>query len=347
MANVLVTGGSGFIGFHLVQRLVDQQHRVTVLVRRSSQVKRLAPLGVELRYGELADPESLKQAVAGCDAVYHVAGLTRALRYRRLYEVNRDGTENLCRACAAQSTPPVLLVVSSLAAAGPALPGSLRCESDVPTPVSHYGRSKLAGELAARRFANRVPITVVRPPVVFGPWDRNALPMFRGIARTGFHLVPGWRRRPYSVIHAEDLAHLLILACQRGERLPHDRDSTLGGHDAEAPLAVTGQGVYFAASSENPTWAQLGRWIAESLGRPVRVLAVPTGFVWIVSCFVELVARITRQPRYLSFDKVREITAGTWVCSIQKCVRQLGYTPGDARRRIHQTAMWYRENGWL
>jgi nucleoside-diphosphate-sugar epimerase len=115
-------------------------------------------------------------------AVYHLAGLVKAIQVRQLYQVNCQGVANVARACAAQITPPTLLVISSLAAMGPSSPQRPRLESDPPAPVSHYGRSKLAGEQAARQWARDAPITILRPPVVFGERDPATYEIFRPIA---------------------------------------------------------------------------------------------------------------------------------------------------------------------
>ena len=115
-----------------------------------------------------------------------------------------------------------LLLVSSLAAMGPSSPQRPRLESDLPAPVSHYGRSKLAGEQAARRWANEVPITVLRPPVVFGECDAATCEIFRPIARCGVHVVPSWRTHRVSLIHADDLLQAMVLAVQRGKRIIRD-----------------------------------------------------------------------------------------------------------------------------
>ena len=134
---------------------------------------------------DLSDIEGLKKAVAGVDVVYHLAARTTALRARDLMRVNAIGTANLTRACAAQSSPPVMIHVSSVAAAGPSRRGQCRSESDPPAPVSNYGRSKRAGELCNAQWAHAVPTTIIRPGIIFGPRKLPELgrSLGRGIAQ--------------------------------------------------------------------------------------------------------------------------------------------------------------------
>ncbi|MEN0110196.1 MAG: NAD-dependent epimerase/dehydratase family protein, partial [Planctomycetota bacterium] len=185
MARTLVTGATGFIGVRLVERLVARGDRVACLVRPTSDTGGLEPLGVERAVGSLGDAESLVRAVGGsfggegAEVVLHVAGLTHAWRAEDFHRVNAEGTATLCRAAAGASSPPTVVLLSSLAAAGPSPDGAPHTEATKPAPISHYGRSKLAGERAARRFADRLPLSIVRPPVVFGPGDRDGLLLFK------------------------------------------------------------------------------------------------------------------------------------------------------------------------
>lgn len=339
MARVLITGGSGFVGSHLAERLVARGDDVTCLVRRASRVERLDPLGVRFAYGDVTDPESLSSAVGNVETVYHAAGCTIAIHAQQYDRVNHQGTRNIVGACAARTTPPVLVVVSSLAAAGPAVDGRPRVESDPPRQISHYGRSKRAAELAAEEFADRVPVTVVRPPIVLGEADRLGLPMFAMVWRLGLFFVNGLGRNRYSIIHATDLANLLIRAAEHGERLPA----------APSEGDALSQGYYFAGCGEDPTYAELGRRIGCALGRR-RVLIFPTPprGLWVVAALMELKSRIRRLPEYLTFDRVREIRAGSWTCSPRKAVDGLGFSvAAPLTERLKQTAQWYREHGWL
>jgi nucleoside-diphosphate-sugar epimerase len=255
---------------------------------------------------------------------------------------NAMGVENIAAACAGCARPPTLVVVSSLAAAGPCAADSLRVESDVPTPISNYGRSKLAGEQAAARYAGAVPTTIVRPPVVFGPGDRAVLEVFRTVLRLGVHVVPGWRGggardMRVSLVHVDDLVDGLVLAAGKGERLC--------GHSAGEP----GRGIYFIAGDERPTYAGLGPAIAAALGsKPPALIRVPGPLLRLAGVGGEIIALLRRKPGWISRDKVTEALADSWVCSSGKAQRQLGWSPtSPLPDRLRETARWYRESGWL
>lgn len=339
MAKILVTGASGFIGFHLTRALLEQGHEISCLVRKSSKLDRLAGQPIRRADGDVTDAESLRRVVPGHDAVYHLAGLVKAIHVPQLYQVNCEGVANVARACAAQTTPPVLLVVSSLAAMGPSTPRRPRLESDPPSPVSHYGRSKLAGEQAARRWAKEVPITILRPPIVFGECDAATYEIFLPIARCGIHVVPSWRTQWVSVIHADDLLQAMILAAQRGKRI-------LCG-PADGPAAA--QGCYFAPAERDLTLAEMGRMMGAALGRRrTRVLRLGPIPVWTFGLVATVFSQLRGQAWYFNLDKAREARAGSWTCSGAVAARELGFavtTPLE--ERFSQTAQWYREHGWL
>lgn len=335
MARAVVTGATGFIGQHLVERLLKQGDSVECVVRATSDTRRLEPLGVGLRVADLANPESLRSAVGGADVVYHLAGLTKSIQGRQLWRVNEEGSRAVAEACAAAPDPPTLVYVSSLAAAGPSPPGRPRVESDTVAPVSDYGRSKRAGEIAVADFSDRLPVTIVRPPIVLGEGDRDGLEMFRGIARWNVHLVPGLADHLFSAIHAADLAEAIAVAAVRGRRLDPD--------------AGDEQGVYFAAADEVVTYRELGVMVGVALGRPApRIVKSPPAAVWLIAAINEAVSRIRRKPHILNLDKAREATAGGWACSSQILTRDTGFRPAaPLQERLTATAEWYVAQGLL
>lgn len=338
MGRVLVTGASGFIGWHLVRALADRGDRVRCLVRTTSNIDRIRPLGVGLVHGDLRDRAALAEAVADCRVVYHLAGCTKALRPRTFFDINEAVVRRLAEVCAEQPSPPVLVAVSSLAAAGPAVDGRLRVEADPPEPVSTYGKSKRAGEVVLEQRAGDLPITIVRPPIVVGEGDLASLEIFRPIAKFGLHVVPGWGRECFSLIHATDLAEGLILAAETGRRLP----------PLEAEHTPPGEGYYYVASDDHPTYADFGRMIGQALGRRVRVVPTPPRTVWLAAALSELGGRLRSQASPLNFDKAREARAGSWICSPQKARDELGFAVTvPLAERLGQTAAWYRKQGWL
>jgi nucleoside-diphosphate-sugar epimerase len=295
-----------------------------------------------LVYGDVTDYDSLVEPISKCEVVYHLAGLTAALSLEELLQVNEAGSLNVVKACAQDRNPPVLVVLSSLEAAGPSSDDDPRTELVPPAPITNYGKAKMAGEQAVVEFAEMVPTTIVRAPTVFGEMDRQALTIFKAlrIAKLGIYPIPLRRGFRLSLIHAKDLATFLILIADQGERLlPQERRRDRPGY-----------GVYYVGYGEHPTMVELLRSASIVLGeRQARVVHLPSQFVWILALISEGMARLLRRPPdILNRDKAKAALAGSWTCSPLKARHQLGFAPAASlQQRLRQTANWYQQEGWL
>ncbi len=318
---VFVTGATGFIGRNLVHRLTEAGCAVVCLVRESAKSDFLRAMpGVEVVCGSLADEWVLDECIRGASAVYHVAGCISALSLADMLRVNTGYTETIARVCARQPQPPVMVYVSSLSAAGPAQERRPHVESDTPTPMSEYGTSKLAAENALRKYADRVPITVVRPPIVFGPHDVNFHMWMELVRRLGVFVVPIYRPFYFSFVYSEDLVRMLILAAARGERLPADSAWT-----AETD---PGQGIYYVGFQKHISYLQLGHYMADAVGRKrVFTLSSTPILFSIVAWCGHWMGKFMRHVPLLNPDKFHEVMAGQWICSAEKARRQLGFEP--------------------
>ncbi|EAQ82681.1 NAD-dependent epimerase/dehydratase family protein [Blastopirellula marina] len=339
MAKYFVTGATGFIGRYLCRRLVADGHSLRCAVRQTSATEPLEQLGVELVEVDLSNPHDLEQAIEGCEAIFHVAGLICATAPEKLFHVNRDGTRRIVEAAAAQTNPPTVLYISSLAAVGPSRTEHKKRPDHFPKPVSNYGRSKRAGERQAELVADRVPITIVRPSIVFGGENREMLPMFQAIHRFGVHPMPSAELR-LSLIHVDDLIELMLIALAAGMRIRARR---------EANAKYDGVGYYFAADEDQPTYEELGGLLGQALGVDnVRTQEMPKLALWTTATLSELAGNAIGHPSILNRDKIREATAGDWICDITNTQEQLGFSPARSLQdRLRQTADWYREAGWL
>jgi nucleoside-diphosphate-sugar epimerase len=282
--------------------------------------------------------ESIDAALHGIDTVIHLAGLTCAVNVEQLELVNRQGSRNVAAACAAMNESPTLVYVSSVAAAGPVRLGELLNESMRPHPVSDYGRSKLLGERAVQEFADRVPISIVRPAIVFGERDLALLELMKTIIT--FRVVPAIGRTapPTNLIYVHDLVQLLCSTVERGRRLAPEAEP------------ASQQGIYFAASDEVVTLTELGQQLAELLrpGRVTWTVPIPVLLARGVAACSEFVAARRGQAAVLNRDKVREAVVPSWACSNQAAKCDLGFEPtGTVYEQLRTTVKWYRENNWL
>lgn len=322
--NVFVTGATGFVGAHLVKTLRARGDSVTALVRRRALAEQQGwGSDVRLVNGDLGDEAALHEACAGADVVYHVAGKISARDLTDFMVTNRDGTANVLEA-ARDGGVRRFVYVSSLAVGGPTVPGHPIDESRPPAPVTNYGRSKLAGEVLVQ--AMPMAWTIIRPPVVYGEWDRSTLKIFQ-LAKRGVVPLFGDGSQELSVIHAEDLAHAIVAA----------------GTGA----AAAGR-VYYAAHPGLTTSRALALAIGHALGQRPRIMGVPPvvvrGLLWTIGTIAHIAGRAT----LLSPDKGDEYLAPAWTCRSDALTRDTGWRAEvDLETGVQRAANWYREAGWL
>lgn len=329
---VLVTGGAGFVGSHLVDLLIARGDRVRVLVRPTTDRRFLEGTGVEFVDGDVgeegaASEDSLAHAADGCGIVYHVAGVVRAPK-RAVYDrVNADGSRRMARA-AVRADVPRLLLVSSQAAAGPTATERAREESDPERPITAYGASKLAGERAAAEAAagTQTALVVVRPPAVYGPRDRAFLMLFRSVAKGFLPLHSGAKRQLFSLVHVRDLARGIALAAE------------------EAPAG----GVYYLTDGVEHRPLEVADAIAEAVGRkPLRVM-IPQVAVHGIALAAEAFERVTGRTSILSRERIAQWTSPRWTISDARARREIGYeSTWDVSSGMKETAAWYRQAGWI
>jgi len=318
-----VTGGTGFLGTHLVNALLARGDDVTCLVRSPAKAAHLERRRVQLVRGDLDDAAALRQGCAGADVVFHLAGRIVARDLSEFMRANRDGTANLLEA-AAERPPRRFVYVSSLAAAGPTVPGQPIDETRPPSPVTPYGQSKLAGEVLVRAMA--LPWTVVRPPLVYGEWDRATLAIFR-LANRGVVPVFGDGSQELSLIYGTDVAAALVglVATER----------TVGR-------------VYFAAHPQITTVRALALAVGRALGKRPRVLPVAEPIARAVLWTVGTLARVAGRATLLSPEKAPEFLAPAWTCRADALRADAGWEARvDLATGLARTATWYRQEGWL
>lgn len=328
-----VTGGTGFVGSHLVEELLRRDYdEVRCLVR--SRQKWLQPLNITPVRGDLSEAEVLWEAVKDVDVVYHVAGVTRAPDWDTFYRANVQATLNLMGALR-QANPDIkrVLVTSSLAAVGACTSG-VATEAVPLNPISRYGRSKAEMEQALQQrhemrapYMEQLPITIVRPSAVYGPRDRDILAFFQAVKRGVCPVVGSGKTPALSLVHVRDLVRGMVDA-------------------AEAP-AAEGE-TYFIGSEAAYAWNDIKVATLEALGSWAITIPVPGALVGAVGAAAEAWGRLTGSYPPLNREKAREIRHACKICAVDKAKRDFGYEQRIALADgIKETVAWYEEQGWL
>ncbi len=324
---VLVTGATGFIGSHLAEHLLSRGAAVRCLLRRSSDTVWLRHLDVELVYGDLFDETALAGAVRGVDTIYHSAGVTKSKTPEGYFRGNVTGTRNLL-AAAARHAPSLtrFVQISSQTAVGPS-PTATPIDEDVtPRPITTYGKSKWEAEQECLAMHGALPLTIVRPPAVYGPRDRDVFEFFRTM-RNGLQPMVGFREKYVSLIHVGDLVRGFVMA-------------------AESP--VTAGRTYFITSDRAYGWKEIGGITREVMRTRALRLRIPETGVYVIAAVAEALASFSSRPALINFEKARDMVQDYWTCSGARAQADFGFVPAiGLREGIAGTIAWYRSEGWL
>lgn len=322
MTRVLVTGGTGFIGSHLTERLLREGYEVWLLLRRRRQ---WLPPQVHIVGGDLSTGEIPE--LKGFHHVFHIAGLTRAVKPEDFFRVNAEGTEVLVnRIVDSGGISGRFIYLSSLAAQGPTTRDRPLKEEDPPRPVSPYGESKLQGERACLLFKDRLPVGILRPSAVYGPRDDYMLELFRVIARGVLPRV-GKGERWISLCYVADVVEALLRAAER-----------------EYPSGE----VFLISDGRRYSLQELADMVASFLGVTCREVRVPVGLAKAIALLGEAIGRLRGKAVAFNRNKLTEALQEAWICDISKARRVLGFEPRyPLAEGLKITLRWYREAGWL
>lgn len=345
---VLVTGGTGFVGRHLLPRLLDAGAHVTCLTRVSSRTSHL-PDGIETVQADLRGGAGLDQALAGQEVIIHLAALLFGLSWQDFLQANALAAFSIAEAlsrlkAAGEPEPGRFVLVSSLAASGPSSASPGVTDATPPAPVSAYGWSKLLSEqILGRALGDR--LVTLRPPIIYGSGDKGLLPVFKGVDK-GWAVSPGaFRAFPVSVVHARDMAQAVLCCC---------RDEARGVYH------VNDGGEYNMEQFCRAMGVALGRSAAPGESRAVRVIRMPLPIMAVaaaastalgcarkafLSCFNG--EQPGRAPAW-NLDKYREARQEGWLCDASRIRRELGYAPAvNLEQGMAEAVQGYRREGWL
>lgn len=306
-----MTGSTGFIGQHLVTALVQGGWYVKALTRHPNALPENNTL-LQIT-GVLEDRSALRNLVADVDAVLHVGGRITARNHQEFESANVLGTENLIRAAAEQPRPPTIIYLSTIAAREPHL--------------SHYAATKREGENRLRNLGQSLHWQILRPPVVYGPGDKQTLQLFRQF-NSGFSLQLGSNGR-FSMIYVDDLISAILFILQNSAQ-----NSAIFELDDGHPNGYSWDDVVTEASKK--------------LKRKVRNFRVPIALQLLIAACGSAVSAATKNPPVLSRGKINEFAHADWIASNNLLSDAVDWRPKiGLREGISRTIDWYVSEGWL
>lgn len=309
---IAITGATGFIGQTICRVLHEAGFAIRILARSPGRVKHFAACIDDVVQGDLHDRQALISLVEEVEAVVHCAGVVRGARQRDFDHVNVDGVDNLLQTLQAVEDPPRLFYLSSLAAREPEL--------------SFYARSKYRSEQLLAKCAGDLCWLALRPPAVYGPGDRELLPLFKLMSR-GLVPVLGQRDARFSMIYVDDIAHLVLAWLQQG---------------------ASASGVY-ALDDGKPggySWDDVGHTVEHLCQRPVHTLKVP-GIVLDIPAWINRgLGRLWGYAPMLTPEKLCELRHPDWVCDNQALQAVIDWQPRyQLAEGLRHTPGWCARQG--
>ncbi len=328
MMNVLVTGGNGFIGSHIVDRLLLDEVKVRCLVRNQANTQWLDEKRIELiRCNDLTDTNAIERATDNVEFVIHCAGTLVARNQDEYDRVNVEPGRLLLDACEKQSSFKKFVLVGSLGAAGPneGNDGPLT-ESETPNPVSAYGKSKLEAEQVTKEYEGRVPFAIVRLSAVYGPRDKSVFQVFESAHQKGRIFLIGPSPKWASLAHVSDIAEGIW----------------------QTALSPNSDSETFFLSSDRPYSSdELASALESCVGKTIYQVQVPGLVVQGFKIYSDLMSMFGKTA-LLDRDRIHTMSFQRWDCDISKAREQLNYQPKySLADGFENTYEWYVKNKWL
>jgi nucleoside-diphosphate-sugar epimerase len=324
---VLITGASGFLGYHLVEEALQNDLEVYVAVRKSSNIAHLKHFNIQFTYPKFDDVMALKKEFRErqYDYIIHAAGITRARSAQEYKTVNSDYTYNLAAAAATSGIKlKGFVLISSLAAVGPLNTSTgIITELTPPHPITDYGKSKLLAENKLKSVSS-LNYTILRPTAIYGPRDKDIFIFFKQL-KNGIEPYIGHKEQKLSFIYVKDLAKVTIKSLYSCTAQTYNLSD--GNFYSRYELAVIAKNI---------------------LNLKTVKFHLPVIFVKLIASVAEKISYLSNKAAVINSEKIKELMAVNWFCEIDAAKYDLGYYPRyDLEAGLKETLNWYKENKWL
>lgn len=322
---VLLTGATGFVGSHIIEDLVSNNHTVVATVRKSSNLKWIKDYPVQFEYCSLNDKEQLAKILSTVDVVVHCAGVVRALNWDGYYNTNVIGTQNLVQAALKNKTNiKKFIYISSQAAMGPSQTETPKTLTEKENPVSNYGKSKLLAEQEVKKLDGIIPYTIMRPASVYGPRDKDIFIFFNLVKH---HLKPNTHTKRFiQLVFVKDIAKAISVALNNEN---------------------TNNKTYYLCDGKIYTWKDVATTIATSNNIKTMSIVLFDFIFKTVASFYECVAKITKKPQVLSKEKIIEMLQTYWTADNSNIIKDTNFEFTKLENGAKITYNWYLSNKYF
>lgn len=307
--------------------MLAEGFHVRCLIRpRQTNLRWLQGLPVDLVRGDLSNSASILECIEDAEYIIHIAGITKAKHKSDFFAGNASTTNNLLSAACQLKHLEKFCFISSLTAVGPSATGIPLNEEAECKPITAYGKSKLEAERFCKKYSEKVPIVVIRPPAVFGPRDTDILEIFKWVSH-GLKPILGSSAKTLSLVYAPDLAKGIIRAMMN-ER-------------------TTGE-TYNIADPTIFTFSSIIDYLATLIHKRSIQVHLPKGLVYSMAGITQFLSYLVRKPAVLNIEKARDLLQTHWVCDPRKIQEHIGFrTSTSIYDGVNKTFNWYKDKGWL
>ena len=324
--SVLITGASGFLGYHLLKAALEKDLTVYAAVRKNSQIDHLKELPVKYVYLNYENINELEKVLLdnSIDYIIHAAGVTKAVKQEDYNKINATYSVNLAKAAEISSNRiKKMIFISSLAATGPlSSANSIITEETSPTPVTAYGRSKLLAETELSKID--IPVSILRPTAIYGPRDKDIFIIIKTLNK-GLDPYMGNFLQELSFVHAKDVADVAVQS-----------------------LFLNKVGTYNISDGNSYSRYQFADTTKKILGKKAIRFHLPMPLIKLIAYLLETANGWVNKPAVINREKLLELAAKNWVCDISKAKKELNFNPKyTLESGLKDSIKWYQQNKLL